>query len=352
MVNALLWSVPLPAPEHVVSWFGAAQAQDYEPAKWALAIRTSGIGNSELDQAVDEGRILRTHALRPTWHFVAPEDIRWLQALTGPRVHRLSAHYYRTLELDEKLRDLTERLITRWIEDDGDLTRKEIGRRLGVEGIEAEGSRLAYVLMNAELNGAVCSGRRQGTSHTYALVSQRAPNSTLMSEDAALAELTLRYFRSHGPATIGDFRWWSSLTVAQIRRGLEALGDQIVHEKIADLDVWSHGSANVEPTRSLPTVHLLQPYDEYLGAFADTKTAIDTAGLGVSFPVFEGRAFYHAVIINGQLAGWWRRTLGRRQIELEFRLLRRLSGAERESLDGAAAAYGRFHDLPITLTVG
>ena len=346
MSSSLLWSEPLSEPEDVVRWFGAAQAQDYEPAKWGIAMRTTSAGNSDLDRLIDEGHILRTHALRPTWHFVSPADIRWLQALTGPRVHVLNGHHYRLQGLDRELLARCERLIVRWLEGEGDLTRKEIGDRLSAEGIEAKGSRLAYIMMSAELNGVLCSGERRGATHTYALISRRAPEALELTEDQALRELIVRYFQSHGPATVGDFRWWSSLTVAQIRRGIELAGDRLRAEKMGDDALWSVGSAH-RSRPAHPTVHLLQAYDEYTVAFADTKNAVDADGIATRPSVIDGRAFYNALIVDGQLAGWWRRSLSRHQIVLEVRPSRRLSAHERESLHAAAERYGRFHDLPV-----
>lgn len=349
MRSCLLWSDPLPQPEEVVGWFGATQAQDYEPAKWAVGMRTIGSTNSDLDRALDEGRILRTHALRPTWHFVLPEDIGWIQTLTGPRVHVVNGHYYRRHGLDRRVRERCQRLIAGWLEAEGELTRSEIGSRLAVEGIEATGNRLAYVLMSAELDGLVCNGRRRGKTHTYDLVSRRVKKALRLSEDEALAELTVFYFRSHGPATLGDLRWWSSLTLAQIRRGIELAGDRLHREKLGDHELWSADPGPAVPPPP-PTVHLLQPYDEYTVAFSDTKGAANL-GNGPEYTVIEGRAFYNALIVDGRLAGWWRRTLGRAHIEVELRPWRELSRPERDAVEDAADAYGRFHGQPVTMTL-
>jgi hypothetical protein len=351
MRSSLLWSDPQFEPEDVVRWFGAVQAQEYELAKWSLAMRTSSTDNADLDRLLDEGRILRTHTLRPTWHFVLPGDIRWMQLLTGPRVHVFNGHYYRLHGLDEELLSRCDALIGRWLEEEGELSRVEIGERLGVEGIEAKGIRLGYIMINAELNGVVCSGKRRGATHTYALISKRAPEAPELTEDQALRELTIRYFQSHGPATVGDFRWWSSLTVKQIRRGLDLAGDRLHSEKIRDLELWSVDPTDVDrPAR--PTVYLLQPYDEYTVAFADTKSAVDAERLASPFPVIDGRAFYNALIVDGQLAGWWRRDLARRQIKVEVKPSRVLSKAELARLEEVAAEYGRFHDRPVTVSVG
>jgi Winged helix DNA-binding domain len=350
MRSTRLWSEPLRTPEQVVRWFGAVQAQEYEPAKWSVAIRATDADNSDLDRAVDAGRILRTHALRPTWHFVHPDDIRWIQALTGPRVHVLSRHYYKQLGLDDELLARSEQLIMRWISSEGDLTRKEVGHRLGVEGIEAEGSRLAYIMMSAELNGVVCSGTRRGAAHTYALVSQRAPSARELSEDEALVELVVRYFTSHGPATERDLAWWSSLTLSQIRRGLELAGNRLQREKLGDHQVWSADQAGPDVPGG-PTVHLLQPYDEYTVAFSDTKHTVDAAGSTPMPLVVDGRAFYSALVVDGQLAGWWRRDLSRRQIEVEVRPSRPLGKAELTRLEEVAVEYGRFHNRPVNVSV-
>src|SRR5512133_3006170 len=99
--NQHLIGAPLAQPEEVVAWLGAVQAQDYAGAKWALALRLHGITDAALDQLFNAGAILRTHVMRPTWHFVTPADIRWLLELTAPRVKAVSAYYFRQAELDE-----------------------------------------------------------------------------------------------------------------------------------------------------------------------------------------------------------------------------------------------------------
>ena len=75
---------PFQGPDDVIRRLGAVQAQDYAGAKWALAMRMQGAGEAELDRALSAGVILRTHVLRPTWHFVTPADIRWMLKLTHP----------------------------------------------------------------------------------------------------------------------------------------------------------------------------------------------------------------------------------------------------------------------------
>ena len=81
-------------PEEIVSYYGAMQAQDWSMAKWALGLRLPHLKEKEVEAKFNSGKILRTHILRPTWHFVAPKDLCWIQKLTAPRVHQANKMYY------------------------------------------------------------------------------------------------------------------------------------------------------------------------------------------------------------------------------------------------------------------
>ena len=205
---------PLPDPVAVVGHLGGVQAQEFPYALWGVTQRTAGFDVADVRKLVDEGAIVRTHALRPTWHFLAPEDLGWIQALTGPRVHAFNAYYYRKFGIDADSSAHTNALITGALRGGNHLTRKELAELVGATGIK-----LAYVVMHAELDGLIVNGPMRGKQHTYALAAERIPAPRALSGDEALAELTRRYFSTHGPATIKDFVWWSSLTVAQIKRG-------------------------------------------------------------------------------------------------------------------------------------
>ena len=162
-------------PAAIVAWLGAVQSQDYAGAKWGLAQRGHGITDRAIDDAFDRGRILRTHMMRPTWHFVAPDDIRWIQSLTAPRVHAANGSMYRTLELDPKTLATSRRTMARALSKHDSLTRPELQTALRRAGIPAEGHRLAYLVMDAELEQVICSGPRRGKQFTYALLDRRAP---------------------------------------------------------------------------------------------------------------------------------------------------------------------------------
>ncbi len=240
--------------------------------------------------------------MRPTWHFVTPADIRWMAELTGPRVHRVMSSYNRKLGLDTKSFTRCAAIIERALADRQYLTRSELGDRLRQSGLAVDGTRLAHVTMYTELEGLICSGPRRGKQSTYALVAERAPRAMRLPRDEALATLTRRYFRSHGPATVRDFVWWSGLTTADARRGLE-----IIRARREDVDGRTYCSFNTGRggATSDDLVHLLPIYDEYLVSYRDR----DAVSHGPSFvPSGGGKpvVFQHAIVSAGQVAGTWR----------------------------------------------
>ncbi|MGH3682689.1 MAG: DNA glycosylase AlkZ-like family protein, partial [Natronosporangium sp.] len=193
-----LAGAPFRSVTEVVRWLGAVQSQEYAVAKWSVGQRATGLSDAGLDLALAEGTVLRTHVLRPTWHFVAAADLRWLLALTAPRVHAANAHYYRKFELDQPLFRRSNALLARALAGGQQLTRPELARVLAAGGIEADALRLGYLLMYAELAAVICSGGLRGRQRSYALFDERVPAAPARDRDEALADLTTRYFTSHG----------------------------------------------------------------------------------------------------------------------------------------------------------
>jgi winged helix DNA-binding protein len=335
-------------PEEVVGWLAAVQSQDYGPARWSLGQRCAGIDDAAVERAFADGAVLRTHVLRPTWHFVTPDDIRWMLELTGPRVHLQSGTMYRRLGLDAELRGRSEALLAEALRGGRQRTRKELGEELAAAGFETGGFRLAYHLMSAELNGVVCSGAPRGRQHTYALLEERAPRSRRLDPDEALAELTLRYFTSHGPATVKDFTWWSSLTVADIRRGLEMAGAKLERTEIDGVPYWC-GEAE-PPRRPAPRAQLLQTYDEYVVGYSQSRKVLDESGALRALTRDEGM-FTALAVLDGTAVGRWRRTLRKDAVEIELRHHLPLDEADERALREAAARHGEFLGVPAVLTL-
>ncbi len=344
--NQRLTGERLAAPEDVVHWLGAMQSQEYAVAKWSVGQRAKHATEGALDQALANGSILRTHVLRPTWHFVLPADIRWTTALTAPRVHALNAYWYRKFGVDDALAARAQAVMAAALAGGNHLTRKELATLLAAHGIAADGLRLGYILMRAELDLVVCSGAPKGKQQSYALVDERAPRARSLTRDEALGELTARYFTSRGPASVKDYARWSSLTVADAKRGLAMVRPALERMVVADRTYWFAPAAPAPPAGS-PTAHLLQGYDEYVIAYSESKDVLDVAGAAGS--VADGETmFTHAVVLNGQVTGHWRRVVKPRAVAIEVQLVTPVDAAQRSAITTAVERYGTFVGMPAT----
>jgi len=348
--NERLIGAPFGAPEGVVQWFGAVQAQDYPAAKWGVGQRVANCLDSDVDEAFQGGRFLRTHIMRPTWHFVMPADIRWMQELTSARVKALMATYDRKLELDASVFKASNAALVKALSGGRHLTRTEAAKVFEAAGIVASGQRLGHLMMRAELDALICSGTMRGKQHTYALVYEQAPNARTLSRDDALAELTRRYFTSHGPALVQDFAGWSGLTVADARSGIEMAKSHLLHEVIGGKSYWlapATSSAKIND----PIVHLLPNYDEYLIAYRDHSSSFEGRP-PMGTPALYDVLSRHIVVLNGKVIGGWRRTLTKNEVTIETNLLVSLTQTQDRALNDAAAAYGRFLGKSVTVRPG
>ena len=334
-------------PEDVVGCLGAVQAQDDGGAKWAIGQRTTGARNADLDQLYSDGTILRTHVLRPTWHFVLPADIGWLLQLTAPRVHAANAYWYRKFELDPVIFRRSHALLTGALQGGAQLTRAELAEMYHTAGIDARGLRLAYLLMQAELDAVICSGALRGKQFTYALFDERVPPTRPRDRDEALAELAQRYFRSHGPALAQDFAWWSGLTVADAQLAITLSAPNLLHETVDGKPYWY--APGVHPVAlNTPTIHLLPNYDEYLIAYADHEASFAPSSVGAVRPSADALQA-HIIVRDGYVVGGWRRTVQKKAITITTNLAVQLSDAEQAAFASAAVHYGEFMELPVTI---
>lgn len=333
-------------PAEVVAWFGAVQAQEYALAKWGVSQRLSGFSDADIETAFAEGQILRTHTMRPTWHFVTPEDIRWILKLTSPRVQAFNAYMYRQTEVDEAIFTRSIDAFIKALQGGKQLTRNELADALEKVGIQAKGTRLACIVMYAELEAFICSGARKGKQFTYALLDERVPQGKILARDEALAELVRKFFRSHGPASLHDFSWWSGLTIADSKEGIASLGDELIEESIEGKSYWHTGTLPTIMPAS-PSALLLPPYDEYGIAYKDST--------GILEPQFIEHAkntiFGGVIVIDGQIIGYWRRTINKKTVQMEFNPFRPMSEAEFEAAKIEAEKFGDFLGLPVAVIV-
>jgi Winged helix DNA-binding domain len=332
----------------VVRWLGAVQSQDHEPALWSLAQRTSGVSLAELARAFDAGAFLRTHVLRPTWHFVPPEELRAMLALTGPRVAAGCAGRWRDLELPAPLRRQATDLMAAAIQAQGPLTRAELKDVLETAGISAAGQRLPHLLLHAELEAVLVSGGLRGRQHTWALVDDRVPATPPFDREQTLRSLTLRYVCSHGPVTERDFAWWSGLPLRDVREGLELARPHVDSLEAGGRRYW-YGEEPPMEVLGRPQVHLIQSFDEYVVAYTESRGLADPGGHAKRVP--RGGMLSTAVLVDGRLSGQWRRSLTGGRADVEVTIFAPLSPGERSALEAAAQRFAAFAGLPLRLTV-
>lgn len=330
----------------VVRWLGAVQAQEFAEVMWSLAERTQACGHAEVEAAFGRGDFIRTHALRPTWHFLANEDVRWLLRLTRPRVHALNRYMYRKLDLDANVLQRGHDVLARTLSASGPLTRRELAAHLAAAGVEAEGLRLGYVLMHAELEEVICSGPRRGRSQTYALLDDRVPVSPTdeRPRESSVDELVVRYFRSHGPATVNDFTAWSSLTVADTKAALARVASELDRDEDETGKAWYYAKSSPATTSDrLSGAFLVPMYDETIVAYQDLRVAL------ANEPPRPG-LLDRAIVIDGRTVGSWRRTLSARSVLIEATLFGPLTPSETQKLHDVAARFGAFLGLEPVLT--
>ena len=349
LVNQRLVGRRFETPKAVVRWFGAVQSQDYSGAKWGIAQRASVASDAGIDRLFDNGKLLRTHVLRPTWHFVVPEDIRWMLGLTGPRVLSGAAGRLRRLELTPRDIDRACKLFAAALEGGNQLTRSEIGQVLRKSRLSPDGQRLPHLLLAAELTGVIVSGPRRGKQFTYALIDERAPTGRAFAGMDAAVELARRYFQSHGPAQLHDFTWWSGLTLAMAREAVAAAGSALSDEVIGGKRYYDTATSRASSTGR--TVHLLPNFDEYTVAYRDREEMVDAAH-GFDPDLFAFRSMLSNVVtVRGRIRGSWRRVETRGAARLAIRLQGQFDQLDERDLAAAVAAYQRFLGRPVELTV-
>ena len=345
--NQRLTGTPFRSPQEVVRHFGAMQAQDYHGAKWAVGQRC-GASDAGVEALFNAGHILRTHLCRPTWHFVAPEDIRWILGLTAPRVHQANAFMCRKHGLDAKLLKRSTDLIARALEGGKHKDRDALMTVFKRACIDTSEFRSTYFMMHAELEGVVCSGPRVGKKFTYALLEERVPKAKEMERDEALAELTRRYFTSRGPATLNDYALWSGLTMADAKKGIAVVEKEFERVTINERNNWyprDREAVKVPPN----TVHLLPNYDEYGIGYKD-RSAFHDPELARHSGSRNNPVFRNLLVVGGRMMGTWDRTLKAREVSVTTSLFAPVRERTAQSIDAAIRRYTRFLGMPLRST--
>ncbi|SHJ06989.1 Winged helix DNA-binding domain-containing protein [Tangfeifania diversioriginum] len=326
------------SPSDLVSWMGAMQAQDYNMVKWAIGLRLQDSDLEDIEKAIERGEIIRTHLLRPTWHFVTADDLPWLTELTAPQLKSGLRTRHKELGLTAKVISKSNKIIREALEGGKQLTRKELNPLLEAAGFRNENNLFAHLLLLAELDGLICSGATKGNQHTYALLNERIPAAPKLTRDDALEKLARSYFTSHGPATLEDFTWWSGLPLKDARNALEMIGNDFISEEVGQQTYWL--SENISLKDEKNTVHLLPAYDEFLISYKNRSASITATDQQKA--ISNNGIFRPVIIVNGEVAGIWKRTVKPAKVVIETTFFKKQTKKVMEQTGEAAKQFALF----------
>jgi hypothetical protein len=341
LYNQLLAGAQPRRAADIVDRLCAMQSQDFPGAKWAIGLRASGLDDAAVEKAYNKGAILRTHVLRPTWHFVTPADIRWMLTLTAPRVHKAVDYYIRQVGLDAKKVARAHRVLAAELTGGRFRTRGELAAALAKRGVEVRGIALGVLTIHAEIEQVMCSGPMRGKLFTYASLDERAPTARARSPRDPAAELARRYFVGHGPATVRDFSWWSGLSLRQAQRAVETASPALVPREVGALRYWASSWDGI-PARMPHATFVLPNYDEYVIAYKD-RDVYQRPGAQPKRGTIAGlNPYEHPIVVDGLLAGYWTRRGSGGKTRIELVVDMPLSVKQRRAVNEAADRLVEF----------
>jgi hypothetical protein len=347
LLNQKITKPDMVSPGELISQMGAIQAQDFPSAKMAVGKRLLNATDASVEEAFNRGEIIRMHLMRPTWHFVSPDDVYWMLELTAPQIRVGTNSRHKHLELTSKELMRCNRLIEKALTERKEITRAELGKLFTDEGIRMGDNRLSHILLCAELDGIICCGPLVGRKETYALLSERVPVKRLLTHEESLAELAKKYFTSHGPATLRDFIWWSGLPVRDAKRGLESVKTSLIARYIGDETYWSANFSPVKNSRRV-TVHLLPAYDEFLISYRDRTASLGT--LNNKRTISSNGIFYPVILVNGQVSGVWKRSVKKDTVVIDANFFEEPGNMVTSLFEKECYVLGRFLNNKAVLT--
>jgi hypothetical protein len=337
-------------PEEIVEWLGAVQVQDYSGGLWGVGLRLPGSTLVDIEKALIDRKIIRTWPMRGTLHLVPARDARWMLELLTPRVIRRSARRYKELGLNDEIFERSEELISQALEGGRQLTREALYDVLARGGINPEGQRSYHILGYLAQKGVICLGVREGKQQTFVLFDEWVAESRRLERDEALAEIARRYFTSHGPATLQDFVWWTGLAAAEAKAGLEMVKAELMKEEIDGKHYWFSPLSVPAGEDEPPIACLLPNYDEYMIGYKDRSAVFRALPEKLDSQAYGRIALNYTIIIDGVIAGSWRRERKKDRVVVRTKLFRPLDRDERDALSLAIERYGKFLEMPVSLS--
>lgn len=335
-------------PEQVVQHLGALQAQDYHQALWAIGVRMQSATVADIEQSIEDRKIMLTWPMRGTIHFILPADARWMLNLLAPRVLAQGNRRLEQLELDQGIIERCKQIIFDALQGNNRITRPNLMQLLEENGVSTKSQRGYHLLWYMAQTGFICLGPRESKQQTFVLLDEWVPSTKELSRSEALALLAERYFTSHGPATVQDFSWWTGLTLSDARQGVGALQSQLIVEKIHGQEYWRAEHPHVGTIEEETNVYLLPGYDEYLLGYKDRSAVLSAEYAHHIVPGNNG-VFLPTLVIDSQIFGTWKRTIKKKGIDIEFNLFAPLKEREEHIIE-AAKRYCGFMGLPLAAT--
>lgn len=326
-------------PEEIVHHLGAMQAQDYAMSKWAIGSRCDS-SEKEIEEAVNSAKIIRTHILRPTWHFVSAEDIYWMLDLSGPQVKRFTIAAAKKYGYDLQKLDQINDNIGKLLAGNNHLTRDEIMSELNIKKTSKTEFLGAAIMMNAELDGLVCNGKMKGKQITYALLEERVKKpKTNFTKEEALVKLAKRYFESHGPATLLDFSWWSGFAPTICKSAINAIELQLSRTSIDNQDYW-FGKTSQNADQFRESVHFLPAFDEILISYKTREASILNEHQSKAFT--NNGIFKPVIVKNGKVIGIWKRIAKKDHTKIETEFFSEINTSQKEIIFEAARHFEKY----------
>lgn len=338
-------------PTAAVEHLGAMQAQDYAGSLWSVGLRCApGTTATDVEDAIANRTIVRTWPMRGTLHLVPPADVRWMLTLLTPRAIARAAKRHAQLGLTDEVFAHAARLFTEALKGGRMLARPDAMELLEADGIPTGDQRGYHVLWHLAQEALLCCGPVQDKQQTFVLLDEWVPpgagDQDAPSAEHAIARLAEKYFAARGPATIADFAWWAGVPKGEAQEGLDAIAHRLEMLTVHGAQYWMSPATDDDDVQNeKPLVHLLPGFDEYMLGYTDRSLQLGDNRRTYGSSVSANGMFSATVVIDGHVAGTWRRTLKKDHVDIAVRPFRKLKHAEIDALDHAAANYGAFKEL-------
>ncbi|WP_172829681.1 winged helix DNA-binding domain-containing protein [Microterricola viridarii] len=343
------------APGPVVGALLALQAQDLAAATWAVGARSPGTTLAGVRAAIDAGEIVRSWPMRGTLHFVPGEDLGWMQRLTTARLLQQARLTHERQGLTEPVYEQARQVAVAALSGGRSLGRDAFQALLEQNGIDTAANRGYHLIWHLAQTGTLCWGPTAGNAQELVLLDEWVPHPRRLEHEEALGEFLLRYIRGHGPATLADFVWWSKLTVAEAKRGLQVARPQLAERRIGDASYWVAAELDgvapdaAQRRRFASSAWLLPAFDEYFLGYRDREASAAPEHHERIVPGRNG-VFQPIAVAGGRVVGTWRRRMlgtaaAGQRLGIDVVPFEAVSAAQAAGLRRAGERYARFREL-------